>query len=137
MAPPEDVGEQVAADPVLGRLARLEQLGAVALVRVPVARPDDPLREEDRASVRVDVADADDEVGVLRARRGEEHHLDRPDHLEISVEPSLVYESTSARASSSRWSHGPGRIGFAAPCVIVSTELTPPIVGTGSSGSYA
>ena len=50
---------------------------------------------------------------------------------------SLVYESTSSRASSSRWSHGPGRIGSAAPCVIVRTELTPPIVGTGFSGSYA
>ncbi len=83
---PEDVGDGVAADPVLGDLAGLEQLGRLALDAAAVARPDDPLREEDRAAVGIDVAEADDEVRVLRRRRGVEHHLDRPDHLEIAVE---------------------------------------------------
>src|SRR5438034_3872182 len=44
---------------------------------------------------------------------------------------------SSDLCSSTRWSSGPGRTGVSAPCVIVSTELTPPIVGTGSAGSYS
>src|SRR5712691_13375184 len=76
----EDDRGRVAADPVLRDLARLEQLRRIAVVRVPVARAQDPLGDEDRRPVRMNVAQADDEVGVLRARRRVEHHLDGADH---------------------------------------------------------
>ena len=132
----EDVRDRIAADPVLGHLARLEQLDGLALEAAAVARPDDALGEEDRAAVGIDVAEADDEVGVEGRRRGVEHHLDRADHLEIARRAARSCRRARRRGARARAGRcGPGRIGVSAPCVIVSTELTPPIVGTGSAGS--
>ena len=136
VAPLEAVRHRVAADAVLGDLARLEQLGRVALVRVAVARADDPLGDEDRLAVGVDVAEAHDEVGVARATT-RRTAPPRPGRSRRGRGRACRSCRRARRrgASSTRWSIGPGRTGVCAPCVIVSTELTPPIVGTGSAGS--
>ena len=132
----EHVRHRVAADAVLGDLARLEQLDRLALDAAAVARADDALGEEDRAAVRVDVAEPHEEVGVARRGRRVEDHLDRADHLEVPLERlARVDEHVVAPLERRAGRAGPGRIGVCAPCVIVSTELTPPIVGTGSAGS--
>ena len=86
MSAAKDVRSRIAADPILGHLAGLEQLDRLSLDARPVARADDALGEEDRTAVRVDVAEPHEEVGVAGRRRGVEDHLDRADDLQFVLE---------------------------------------------------
>ena len=110
----EDVRRRVAADPVLGDLVRLEQLRRSPSFRVPVARAEHPLGEEDRPPVRVHVRQAQDDQSVslaLDARRRARSRSGRSPRGRGRARRSCRRaRRRGARARAGR--RGPGRTGW-------------------------